>query len=143
MIREASGGSTFFRIPFGVPNSANLPRPMMVMRTETVVGMGVGIGSVGLGMQGARLEEVPEASEGSRRRDDKSAFVETIEDVRGKFTPLCFSDLCLAGLGNKLILSSLMIPRLPSFTLNIHHNIVIQVHFTRLHLQRLNQSLIQ
>lgn len=94
MMREPPGGSAFFRIPFGVPNSAVLPRPMMVMRTGTGVGMGVGIGSVGLGMQGARLEEVPEASEGSRPRDNKSAFVETIEDVRAHFTPLFLLDLC-------------------------------------------------
>lgn len=87
MVREPAGmGNSFFRIPFGVPGGAVLPRPMMVMRTGTGVGMGVGIGSVGLGSGaggggGARLEEVKEISEGSRRRDDKSAFVETVEDV--------------------------------------------------------------
>lgn len=82
MTRES--GNSFFRIPFGVPMATNLPRPMMLMRTGTGAGMGLGIGSVVLGSasHGARLEEVPEASEASKKRDDRSALVETVEAVR-------------------------------------------------------------
>lgn len=80
MSRDVTGAS-FYRIPFGVPVNMALPRPMMLMRTGTGAGMGVGIGSVGIGARIAALEDLAEESEKSKRRDDRSAYVETVEDV--------------------------------------------------------------
>ncbi len=81
------GGAPLMRIPFGVPMGAKLPRPMMAMRTGTGIGMGIGLdtGTAGT-FRGASMEpilsglmESPESA--NPKRTDRSAFVESVEDV--------------------------------------------------------------
>ena len=86
MMRDmaAYGGQqpgSFVRVPFGVPLSMQLPRPMMVMRTPTGMAMGIGVPQVGIGAMG--LGMVPPGIEHAERdkRDDRSAYVETVDDV--------------------------------------------------------------
>lgn len=66
----------FFRIPFGVPMGAMMPRPMLVTRTGTGMNMGIAIGG--------HLQSVTE-SPGNARRKDRSAYMETVEDVNRSF----------------------------------------------------------
>jgi hypothetical protein len=73
--------SDFVRVPFGVPLGATLPRPMMLMRTGTGIGMGIGLPGLGMGRLSAGLSGIAESPEGPRR-EERSAYVETVEDVR-------------------------------------------------------------
>jgi len=77
---------SFFRIPFGVPMGLQLPRPMMAMRTGTGAGMAIGVGSgTGRGFYGVSTEPglsgVQKSPESAHRRTDRSAFVESVDDV--------------------------------------------------------------
>lgn len=88
MSREVGGQAPFVRIPFGVPLGASIPRPLFVMRNSAGVGMGVGLGGP-TGVQNMAAQSVPSAGQQfirvpsgeGRRKDDRSAYVETIEDV--------------------------------------------------------------
>lgn len=84
--RAALSGGPFFRIPFGVPMNANLSRPMMALRTDTGIGMGIGYdaGAVRAMQQGASeygMDGIGDNPEDPRRRADRSAYVESVEDV--------------------------------------------------------------
>lgn len=70
--------SEVFRIPFGVPIGMSIPRPLMVMRDSPGAP-----GDLGLGMP-ALLNIIQGHGEGSplrRKQEDRSAYVETVEDV--------------------------------------------------------------
>lgn len=88
MVRDMGGPPPFMRIPFGVPLGASIPRPLFVMRNSAGVGMGVGLGGptgVQDMAQARRPSPAPNhmdvASPEQRRKEDRSAYVETIEDV--------------------------------------------------------------
>ena len=89
MMRDMGGPPPFMRIPFGVPLGASIPRPLFVMRNSVGVGMGVGLGGGPGGMRDmAQMPGPPGAqhymsspSPEQKRKDDRSAYVETIEDV--------------------------------------------------------------
>ena len=100
MMRELVGpgqeAASFVRVPFGVPLNMQLPRPMMLMRTGTGMGMGIGISPLGMGMGmmspgaemslhglGQSLYGLPKQAEG--KMDNRSAYVETVEDVSSLF----------------------------------------------------------
>lgn len=75
------------RIPFGVPVGASIQRPLFVMRNSAGVGMGVGLGGQGLHGPGLTYEVSQhgmqsQASHAKKAKDARSAYVETIEDVR-------------------------------------------------------------
>lgn len=86
---DAQAPGSFVRVPFGVPLNMQLPRPMMLMRTGTGMGMGIGISPLGMGMgmgmgltsPGMDVMHGMYAPEEELRRDDRSAYVETVEDV--------------------------------------------------------------
>lgn len=89
MTRDMGGAPPFMRIPFGVPLGASIPRPLFVMRNSVGVGMGVGLGG---GLEGMpNMAQMPGPPDGQhyinapspeqKRKDDRSAYVETIEDV--------------------------------------------------------------
>lgn len=83
---DGPGGS--FRIPFGVPMSASIPRPMLVMRNSAGVGLGLGMGmgmNMGMGMGSGGLPDVAESPQSRGRQTARSAYVETIEDVSGPY----------------------------------------------------------
>lgn len=88
MSSEPGGQAPFVRIPFGVPLGASIPRPLFVMRNSAGVGMGVGLGGP-TGVQNRAAQSVPSAAQHymappqgeAKRKDDRSAYVETIEDV--------------------------------------------------------------
>lgn len=73
-----TGVSEVFRIPFGVPIGMSIPGPLMVMRdsAETPGGLGFGMPTL--------LDIIEGHGGGSpfgRRPEDRSAYVETVEDV--------------------------------------------------------------
>ena len=76
-----SGGS-FFRIPFGVPLGTGIPRPLVIMRSDTGLATGLGVTKDSVAAEVHHLGEVDDQRERRSRKDDRSAFVETIPDVR-------------------------------------------------------------
>lgn len=107
MTRDVGNAGSFFRIPFGVPLGMPLARPMMLMRTGTGTGMGIGITGMGMGPSG--LDNVPEADE--RRRDDRSAFVETVHDVSWFLCSACPANRNRRIRPSRLTTLKLIIPR--------------------------------
>lgn len=89
MAREEGGQLPFMRIPFGVPMGASIPRPLFVMRNSAGVGMGVGLGGpTGVQDMSTQQQGLTAGQSGDsprqaheRRKEDRSAYVETIEDV--------------------------------------------------------------
>lgn len=76
--RPLSELSEVFRIPFGVPIGMSIPRPLMAMRDSAGAPGGLGLGMPTL------LDIIQGHGEGSplrRRPEDRSAYVETVEDV--------------------------------------------------------------
>nr|XP_018259292.1 uncharacterized protein I303_08220 [Kwoniella dejecticola CBS 10117]OBR81450.1 hypothetical protein I303_08220 [Kwoniella dejecticola CBS 10117] len=71
----------FFRIPFGVPLGMNVPRPLLVMRDSAGAGLGLGLSP--------DLLEILEQDQGISPRgpEDRSAFVETVEDEEASGIP--------------------------------------------------------
>ena len=109
MARDIGGPPPFIRIPFGVPLGASIPRPLFVMRNSVGVGMGVGLGGGVGGMQDMAKMPGPPAgqqyisapSPEQKRKDDRSAYVETIEDVsRHKKMAKGRNQLIAAGTGS-------------------------------------------
>jgi hypothetical protein len=89
MARDVGGNPPFMRIPFGVPMGASIQRPLFVMRNSVGVGMGVGLGGQGLQGSGLAFGDAQHGMSGhaqhshaARAKDARSAYVETIEDVR-------------------------------------------------------------
>ena len=75
------GSGPFFRIPFGVPLGASIPRPMLITRNSSGMGVGMGLSSRLADFINPPLSRVTESPEGRQRRDDRSAYVETVHDV--------------------------------------------------------------
>ncbi|WVQ93108.1 hypothetical protein IAU59_000172 [Kwoniella sp. CBS 9459] len=72
--RQITGMSdSFFRIPFGVPMGMSIPRPLLVMRDSAGAGLG-------LGLSPDLLDILEEETKPARGPEDRSAFVETVED---------------------------------------------------------------
>ncbi|WVF65435.1 hypothetical protein IAT40_000162 [Kwoniella sp. CBS 6097] len=72
--RQITGMSdSFFRIPFGVPMGMSVPRPLLVMRDSAGAGLGLGLGP-------DLLDILEEEAKPARGQEDRSAFVETVED---------------------------------------------------------------
>ncbi|WWC72987.1 uncharacterized protein I206_106951 [Kwoniella pini CBS 10737] len=71
----------FFRIPFGVPLGMNVPRPLLVMRDSAGAGLGLGLSPDLLEI----LEQDQRIS--PRGPEDRSAFVETVEDEEASGIP--------------------------------------------------------
>ncbi|WVW79485.1 hypothetical protein I302_101454 [Kwoniella bestiolae CBS 10118] len=71
----------FFRIPFGVPVGLNVPRPLLVMRDSAGAGLGLGLSP--------DLLDILEQDQGISPRgpEDRSAFVETVEDEEASGIP--------------------------------------------------------
>ncbi|KAK6906142.1 hypothetical protein I203_100126 [Kwoniella mangroviensis CBS 8507] len=71
----------FFRIPFGVPVGLDVPRPLLVMRDSAGAGLGLGLSP--------DLLDVLEQDQGISPRgpEDRSAFVETVEDEEASGIP--------------------------------------------------------
>nr|XP_031858883.1 uncharacterized protein CI109_005702 [Kwoniella shandongensis]KAA5525955.1 hypothetical protein CI109_005702 [Kwoniella shandongensis] len=63
---------TFFRIPFGVPMGMTVPRPLMVMRDSGGARLGLGLPDL--------LDMMDTPTVDRRGPEDRSAFVETVED---------------------------------------------------------------
>ncbi|OCF35676.1 hypothetical protein I316_02731 [Kwoniella heveanensis BCC8398] len=73
--RQITGMSdSFFRIPFGVPMGMSIPRPLLVMRDSAGAGLG-------LGLSPELLDILEEEVKPPRGPEDRSAFVETVEDL--------------------------------------------------------------
>lgn len=81
-----SGGS-FFRIPFGVPLGTGIPRPLVIMRSDTGLATGLGVTKDGVAAEVHHLGEVDDQPERKSRKDDRSAFVETIPDEQDPALP--------------------------------------------------------
>ncbi|KAK4685503.1 MFS transporter, UMF1 family, partial [Tremellales sp. Uapishka_1] len=80
-----SGTEPFsMHIPFGVPAGFPIQRPMMVMRNSAGVGLGIAVGGGSRGLAGVSLNPgltgVQEMTEEEVRKEDRSAYVETVDD---------------------------------------------------------------
>ncbi|RXK38177.1 hypothetical protein M231_04551 [Tremella mesenterica] len=79
------GAGAFFRIPFGVPLGLGVPRPLMVMRSDTGLGMGLGLTPQGVQQEARHIGEVVDKVELDRK--SRSAFVESIADEEEPVNP--------------------------------------------------------
>ena len=86
--KQGMFGGGFYRIPFGVPMSVHLPRPLLVSRDSAGLGVGVGLPSrLAEIFTPNALSRVAESPEGRQRNDARSAYVETVQDVSCERSP--------------------------------------------------------
>ncbi|ORX39184.1 hypothetical protein BD324DRAFT_618757 [Kockovaella imperatae] len=80
-------GGSFYRIPFGVPMSMSLPRPLLMSRDSAGLGIGVSLPPQLTKLFTPPLSRVAESPEGRQRKDDRSAYVETVHDEQEPVDP--------------------------------------------------------